>query len=121
MNVAIIGYGAIATAHGRVIQLLRRTPEWRQLRLTAVMGRLPEPTAAFAREFGAATTTTDLADILADPGVDAVIICSPSHLHASQAALALQAGKHVLCEIPVATSLADTDRLIRIAAAAKRC
>ncbi len=49
------------------------------------------------------------------PRVEAVIVCSPTDLHAEQTERALRAGKHVLCEIPLATSLAETDRLIDLA------
>jgi 2-hydroxy-4-carboxymuconate semialdehyde hemiacetal dehydrogenase len=79
------------------------------------MGRLAEPTRAFADELGAALATTDLDELLADPRIEAVIICSPTDLHAEQTERALRAGKHVLCEIPLATSLAETDRLIDLA------
>jgi 2-hydroxy-4-carboxymuconate semialdehyde hemiacetal dehydrogenase len=79
------------------------------------MGRLPAPTRVFAEEFGAALATTDLDELLADPDVEAVIICSPTDRHAEQTERALRAGKHVLCEIPLATSLAETDRLIDLA------
>src|SRR5436190_796584 len=79
------------------------------------MGRLPEPAAEFAREFGLSYATTDLARVLADPEVDCVVICSPSDVHADQTARALEAGKHVLCEIPLATSLGDVDHLIALA------
>ncbi len=79
------------------------------------MGRLPAPTRAFAEEFGATLATTDLDELLADPRIEAVIVCSPTDLHAEQTERALRAGKHVLCEIPLATSLAETDRLIDLA------
>ena len=79
------------------------------------MGRLPAPTRAFAEEFGATRATTDLDELLADPRIEAVIVCSPTDLHAEQTERALRAGKHVLCEIPLATSLAATDRLIDLA------
>jgi 2-hydroxy-4-carboxymuconate semialdehyde hemiacetal dehydrogenase len=79
------------------------------------MGRLPGPTHAFAVEFGAALATIDLDELLADADIEAVIVCSPTDRHAEQTERALRAGKHVLCEIPLATSLAETDRLIDLA------
>lgn len=115
MNIGFLGYGSIAHAHARAIAALRATPEHHDLQLYSVMGRLPEPTADFAREYGMATATTDLDALLADPALDAVVVCSPTDLHAAQTERALRAGKHVLCEIPLATSLADTDRLIALA------
>jgi 2-hydroxy-4-carboxymuconate semialdehyde hemiacetal dehydrogenase len=76
---------------------------------------LEEPAQAFADEFGIAVVTTDLDDLLDDPQVEAVIVCSPTDVHAEQSERALRAGKHVLCEIPLATSLVETDRLIDLA------
>ena len=120
MNVALLGYGSIARSHVRAIAALQATADGRDLRLSGVMGRLAEPAAEFAREFGLAKATTDLDELLADREIDAVIVCSPTDLHADQTERALRAGKHVLCEIPLATSLADTDRLIGVADEADR-
>ena len=115
MNIAILGYGSIAQDHARAISALRGSAEGRDLRLYGVMGPHPEPTAAFGREFGMDVATTNLDDLLADPRVEAVIVCSPTPVHAEQTERCLRAGKHVLCEIPLALSLAETDRLIRLA------
>ena len=115
MNVAIVGYGSIARDHAQALTALRATPSGRDLRLYGVMGPHGEPTAAFGREFSMAVATTDLDELLGDAAVDAVIVCSPSPAHADQTERALRAGKHVLCEIPLALSLAETDRLIAIA------
>jgi 2-hydroxy-4-carboxymuconate semialdehyde hemiacetal dehydrogenase len=120
MNVAIVGYGSIAVEHARAIAALRGAPGAQDLRLYGVAGRLRESTEAFARDFDLDRATTDLDALLADPLVDVVLVCSPSDLHADQTARALAAGKHVLCEIPLATSLAAADRLIALAAAADR-
>ncbi len=120
MKVALVGYGSIAEEHARAIVALREQPGGGDLRVAGVMGRLAEPTAAFAREVGAERATTDLDDLLADPTVEAVVVCSPTDLHAAQTERALRAGKHVLCEIPLATSLAETDRLIALADAMDR-
>lgn len=115
MNVAILGYGSIAENHARAMADLREAAPSDGPVLVGVMGPTAEPTAAFARAHGASVATTDLDEILVDPRVDAVVICSPSPVHADQTERALRAGKHVLCEIPLALSLADADRLIRLA------
>src|SRR4051794_39445920 len=115
MNVGLLGYGSIARSHVRAIQALQAADARQPLGLRAVMGRLDEPTRQFAAEFGMSLATTDLDELLADPTVDAVIVCSPTDVHAEQTERALRAGKHVLCEIPLATSLAETDRLIDLA------
>jgi 2-hydroxy-4-carboxymuconate semialdehyde hemiacetal dehydrogenase len=115
VNVAILGYGAIAREHALALRRISQAPNGWDVSLSAVMGRLPAPTRAFAEEFGAALATTDLDELLADPRIEVVIVCSPTDLHAEQTERALRAGKHVLCEIPLATSLTETDRLIDLA------
>ena len=58
----------------------------RNVSLTGVVGRLLEPACAFAEEFGAALATTDLDELLAEPRVDAVIVCSPTDLRGADRA-----------------------------------
>lgn len=115
MNVAILGYGAIAREHA--LSIGRSTQELldRGITISSVMGRLLAPASDFADEFGIPLATTDLDEVLTDPHIEAVIVCSPTDVHAEQTERALRAGKHVLCEIPLATSLAETDRLIDLA------
>jgi 2-hydroxy-4-carboxymuconate semialdehyde hemiacetal dehydrogenase len=115
LEIAIVGYGAIAREHALSLQRIGQGPLDGGIHLAGVMGRLPEPARAFADEFGADLATTDLDELLADPGIAAVIICSPTDRHAEQTERALRAGKHVLCEIPLATSLGQTDSLIGLA------
>jgi 2-hydroxy-4-carboxymuconate semialdehyde hemiacetal dehydrogenase len=74
--------------------------------LHTAVGRLPERTEAFAREWGFRHHTTDLQAALSDDDIDAVVLCTPSEQHAAQTEMALRAGKHVLCEIPLAMSFA---------------
>ena len=108
MRLCLVGYGSIARSHMRALQ-------GEDVDLAWVVGRLAEPTEEFAREYGFAHHTTDLATALDDPSVDAVLITSPSDIHAAQTEMALRAGKHVLCEIPLAMRLDDVDRLIALA------
>ena len=115
LKIAILGYGAIAREHALSLRRIGQGPLDVDINLSGVMGRLPAPTRAFADEFGAALATTDLDELLADAEIAAVIVCSPTDRHAEQTERALRAGKHVLCEIPLATSLAETDRLIDLA------
>jgi 2-hydroxy-4-carboxymuconate semialdehyde hemiacetal dehydrogenase len=109
VRIAILGYGSIARQH---LEALRSLPD---ISFAWVMGRVAESAAEFAREFGFSRSTAELDDVLNDADVDAVVITSPTDLHASQTEQALRAGKHVLCEIPLATSLEEVDRLIGIA------
>jgi 2-hydroxy-4-carboxymuconate semialdehyde hemiacetal dehydrogenase len=113
VKIGFLGYGSIAHSHARAIRALR--DEGQDLQIHSVMGRLADATADFAREYGAQVATTSLDDLLADPALDAVIVCSPSGAHAAQTEAALRAGKHVLCEIPLALSLAETDALTALA------
>jgi 2-hydroxy-4-carboxymuconate semialdehyde hemiacetal dehydrogenase len=115
VEIALVGYGAIAREHALALgRLAARDPD-RAVRLRWVVGRLPDPTQAFAHEFGVPRWTLDLGEALADPAVTAVLVSSPTELHAGQSDLALRAGKHVLCEIPLATSLTEAADLVRLA------
>lgn len=109
LRLGFIGYGSIAQAHARAFREMEGVvPAW-------VVGRDPEGTAAFAREWGFEHWTLDLEEALAG-GVDAVVITSPSDMHAAQAITCLEAGKHALVEIPVSTNLADAEAVARAAA-----
>lgn len=121
MNVGLLGYGSIARSHMRALEALAKSELASKTVVTHIMGRLAESTEAFAQEFGIGRFTTDLDTLLADNSLDAVIICSPTELHADQVERVLRAGKHALCEIPLATSLLDTDRLIALSTEMNRC
>jgi predicted dehydrogenase len=102
VRIGIIGTGGIAD-----VALAPAVGKARGAQLWSVLSRDRERGLAFAARHGARApvpVSTDLAAFLADPRLDAVIIASPDRLHASQAILAAQAGKHVLCEKPMATS-----------------
>jgi predicted dehydrogenase len=107
IRIAIIGAGYIGREHARAIQ------EHPGAELGCVVGtsRSGEALARLAAETGAAATT-EYASALADPRIDAVYLCTPNRLHADQAEAALEAGKHVFCEKPLCTTLADCRRLI---------
>jgi 1,5-anhydro-D-fructose reductase (1,5-anhydro-D-mannitol-forming) len=66
----------------------------------------------FAREFGARFAYTDYDEMLANPGVDAVFIATPNAYHAEQVITAAQAGKHVLCDKPLANNVVDARRAL---------
>ena len=83
----------------------------------AVLSRDAERGRAFALESGApsARVHTDLADFVADPAIDLVIICSPDRLHFEHAMACIEAGKHVLLEKPMTTELAAAQKLVAAA------
>src|ERR1039458_5621063 len=109
-KVAIFGTGFIGRVH---LDALRR------LEAVEIAG-IADPNIEAARRlgegFGVATITADYREILRDPSIDAVHICTPNALHFSMAKEALEAGKHVACEKPVTTSVAEARELVALAA-----
>lgn len=90
-------------------------------RLWSVLSRDRTRAEAFARTHGAAAPQPahdDLSTLLADPELDAVLVATPDGLHAAQSLAAIEAGKHVLVEKPMATSSADATRMVEAAARA---
>ena len=83
--------------------------------LIAVSRARSELAASFAKDFGAKRWYADWRDLLKDDEIDAVYIATPVHLHAEQAIAAAEAGKHVLCEKPMAMNVGECDRMIDVA------
>ncbi|HAH15544.1 MAG: gfo/Idh/MocA family oxidoreductase [Proteobacteria bacterium] len=104
LGLAVVGYGMTATSHTRTFGADGHHLRW-------LIGRVPERAAAFANEYGYGKHGTDLEAALNDRSVDAVILCTPSEQHEAQALACLDAGKHVLIEIPVAMSAAGAARV----------
>lgn len=82
------------------------------VQVTSVIGRTRESIDAFAQERNITHATTDLSETLARDDVDAVILSTPTQMHAQQSIQCLEAGKHVLCEIPMSDSLEDARRVV---------
>ncbi len=82
--------------------------------VTSVVGRKEDDIEEFARARNIGHAADDLSISLAQDGVDAVILATPTQLHASQAIACLKAGKHVLVEIPMADNLADSRELVKV-------
>jgi 2-hydroxy-4-carboxymuconate semialdehyde hemiacetal dehydrogenase len=80
--------------------------------VTSVVGTKPDAIAEFAKERGIGHATTDLAESLARDDVDAVILATPTQMHASQSIQCLEAGKHVMVEIPMADNIEDSMKLV---------
>lgn len=83
--------------------------------LLGAVGSRPERSAEFAARHGLSRVYGSLSDLLKDPAVDAVWICSPNHMHAAQAARCAAAGKHVLVDKPLATTRADAATAVEAA------
>jgi predicted dehydrogenase len=112
MKVGLLGTG-FGIAHARIYHTHPQVSD------VVVFGRTPAKLRAFADELGYATTT-DIAGIYHDPTIDLVDVCLPTPLHADHVIRALAAGKHVLCELPLATTMADARRIVDAHAAGER-
>jgi 2-hydroxy-4-carboxymuconate semialdehyde hemiacetal dehydrogenase len=106
IKVALAGPGAFGIKHLDAIRNIDG------VEVVSVIGRDPEQTRIVAEKYGIPHVATDLAQSLALPEVDAVILCTPTQVHAEQAIACLKAGKHVQVEIPMADSWADAQALI---------
>ncbi len=108
INVALAGAGAFGIKHLDGIRNIDG------VEVVSLVGRRLEPTKEVAAKYGIKHVSTDLADSLAQREVEAVILCTPTQLHARQAIAAMRAGKHVQVEIPVADSWADAQEVQRV-------
>lgn len=114
LGIGVIGCGTIAnSAHLPAIRHLSD-----RLRLVAVADVREEQAARAAREFGAEAYYTDYRQLLARPDIAIVTICTPEFLHREQVVAAAEAGKHILCEKPMADSLEAADAMLAAAARA---
>jgi len=101
IRVALAGAGAFGVKHLDAIKLIDG------VEVVSLISRDIGKTRETAAAYGIAHVGTDLADSLAQADVDAVILCTPTQMHAAQAIACLRAGKHVQVEIPLADGLAD--------------
>jgi 2-hydroxy-4-carboxymuconate semialdehyde hemiacetal dehydrogenase len=109
-RVAIVGPGAMADVHAEALVTAGCS-------IATVVGPHAGDLRDFADRHDVPSSTTSLDEALTSEALDAVVVCSPSHVHAEQAIRSLAAGKHVLCEIPAGLSLAEAQA---VAAAAMR-
>jgi len=109
MRICVAGaYGAFGLKH------LDALAEIQNVEVTSVMGPTRAKIDALASERGIGHAATDLSECLARDDVDAVILSTPTQLHAEQAIACMKAGKPVLVEIPMADSLADSEQVVRV-------
>ncbi len=106
IRVALAGAGAFGVKHLEGIRSIDG------VKVVSLVGRELDKTKQVAQKFGIGHVTTELADSLALDEVDAVILCTPTQMHAAQAVRCLEAGKHVQVEIPLADSLADAQSVL---------
>src|SRR5437868_13343042 len=110
IKTAIFGTGFMGRVH---LEAVRRVES---VEAAAIVGRNAEAARRLGAGFSIAKITGDYREILRDPSIDAVHICTPNAQHFPMAKDALQAGKHVLCEKPLATSVAEGEELVSLAA-----
>lgn len=107
-RVAIVGAGFMGRVHARAVRVAGG-------RVVGVVSSTPERARQAQVELGAERVFADVETALADAEVDVVHVCTPNHLHASIASAALTAGKHVVCEKPLATDARTTADLVAAA------
>ena len=100
LNIALAGAGAFGIKHLDALAGIDG------VRVTSLVGRQRAPTEEVAAKYGIGHVATDLAETLARADVDAVILATPTQMHAAQGLACLDAGKHVQIEIPLADTLA---------------
>jgi len=108
IRVALAGAGAFGTKHIDAIKLIEG------VEVVSVVGRELDKTREVAAKYGIGHVTTDLSDSLARKDVDAVILATPTQMHASQAIACMKAGKHVQVEIPLADTLKDAEEVVAV-------
>ena len=108
MKVCLVGQGAFGIKH------LEAMAKIDGIDVVSLVGSSRESAADVARQWKIPHWTGNLAESLALPGLDAVILTSPTQLHATQGEQCMRAGKHVMIEIPMADNLADSERLVRV-------
>ena len=108
INVALAGAGAFGIKH---LDGIKNIPD---VKVVSLIGREFDKTKEVADKYGIAHVTTDLAESLKIAEVDAVILCTPTQMHASQSIACLKAGKHVQVEIPLCDVLTDGQAVVQL-------
>jgi predicted dehydrogenase len=110
IRTAILGTGFVGRVHLEAVRRLEF------VEVAAIAGRNAEAARRLGQGFAVPEIATDYRDILRDPTIDAVHICTPNAQHFSMSRDALQAGKHIMCEKPLATSFEEGEELVSLAA-----
>jgi 2-hydroxy-4-carboxymuconate semialdehyde hemiacetal dehydrogenase len=106
MKMCLAGTGAMGVIHLKALEKIAG------VEVVSVNSRTDESGKAFAAEWGIPHYSTSLEESLDQPGVDSVILTTPSSMHADQAVMALGKGKHVQVEIPMSLNLHDAERIV---------
>jgi 2-hydroxy-4-carboxymuconate semialdehyde hemiacetal dehydrogenase len=108
MKICVAGQGAFGIKHLEAISKIDG------IEVVSLAGGNPAGTEEVAKKFRIPHWTTNLAESLAQPGVEAAILTTPTQMHAAQGEQCMRAGKHVMIEIPIADSLRDSERLLQV-------
>src|SRR5690606_33710011 len=120
INVTLLGSKFMGRAHSNAwSKVARFFPDRPAPAMRAVAARDAAAVASFARTWGWGQGTTDWRAAVEDETVDLVDVATPNHVHAEQAIAALEAGKHVVCEKPLAGTLADAEAMAAAAEGAQ--
>jgi 2-hydroxy-4-carboxymuconate semialdehyde hemiacetal dehydrogenase len=106
IKIVVAGQGAFGIKHLEALQKIE------DVQVVSLTGGNQQQTEEVARKFGIPHWTGNLAESLAQPGVDAAILATPTQMHADQSVQCLRAGKHVQVEIPMSDSVADAERVL---------
>ncbi|MHB9783828.1 Gfo/Idh/MocA family protein [Stenotrophomonas maltophilia] len=109
LGIAIVGTGMIGAVHRRAALLAGAE-------VRGVAASSPQRAQEVAQAWNVAHAYRDIEEVVSDPQVQVVHVCTPNHLHRAMAQAALEAGKHVICEKPLATTLEDAQALAALAA-----
>jgi len=109
MKIGLAGQGAFGIKH---LEAVANIPGIEVITLT---GGNQETTAEVARKFNIPHYTGDIGESLKQPGLEAMLLATPTQMHAAQAIQTLRAGKHVMIEIPMADCLADSVKIVEVA------
>jgi 2-hydroxy-4-carboxymuconate semialdehyde hemiacetal dehydrogenase len=108
MKICMVGSGAFAKKH------LDGLARIKDVQVISIHGRTADTTKAVAEKYGIPHWTTNFDEAITQQGVDAVILTSPTQVHAEQSIKCLRAGKHVEIEIPISDSLADAEKILAV-------
>src|SRR5580765_1336842 len=116
MKIALAGTGAMGVIHAKALAKIDG------VEIVSIASRTEESGKAFAAEYKTPFTSTNLEQCIDRPGVDAVILTTPSDQHHDQTVMALGKGKHVQVEIPMSLNLPDSEDMLAAAkSAGKTC
>ena len=123
INVAVIGKGAMGRTHSASIAMLKYSFKNMpfEVKLHTLVVRNEETARADADALGFENVTTNYDDVLNNPEIDVIDICTPNNLHLEEIEKALKADKHILCEKPLGISLEEAEKVLSLIKGKDKC